>query len=101
MPFLRYAYSHRGLNGVRQNLSVDMGIEDVHCQRGGLVGLAASWVDPANGMLRDQYILETFYRIDITPHTHLTPDIQIIIDPANAPTMDAVAVAELRLRTLY
>ncbi len=33
--------------------------------------------------------------------THLTPDVQVVIDPSNAPNKDAVTVFGLRLRTLF
>ena len=101
VPFLRYAYAHRGINGIRQNLSIGMGIEDVFGQNDDVIGAAWSWQDTTKDMLRDQYVVETFYRINITPHTHLTPDIQVVIDPANAPKKDAVTVFGLRLRTLF
>ena len=101
VPFLRYAYAHRGLNGIRQNLSFGLGIEELFGQNDDVVGLAMSWQDPSDRSRRDQYVLETFYRFYITPHTHLTPDIQVIVDPANAPTKNSVTVFGLRLRTLY
>jgi porin len=101
VPFLRYAYAHRGLNGIRQNLSMGLGIEDIFAQNDDVIGVAASWQEPANRTLRDQYVVEAFYRFYLTPHTHLSPDIQVVIDPANAPTKDAITVFGLRLRTLY
>ena len=101
VPFLRYAYAHRGLNGIRQNLSLGVGIEEIFGQNDDLIGVATSWQEPANSPLRDQYVVEAFYRFYVTPHTHLSPDIQVVIDPANAPTKEAVTVFGLRLRTLY
>jgi porin len=101
VPFLRYAYADRGLNGVRQNLSIGLGLEDMLGQNDDVIGMAASWEKPSNRTLGDQYVLETFYRFYITPHTHLTPDIQVVINPANAPGKDAVTVFGLRLRTLF
>jgi hypothetical protein len=101
VPFLRYAYAHRGLNGIRQNLSIGLGVEDIFGQNDDVIGVAASWQDPSNATLRDQYTVESFYRFYITPYTHLTPDIQVVIDPANAPNRDAVTVFGVRLRTLY
>lgn len=101
VPFLRYAYAHRGLNGVRQNLSVGIGIEEIFGQNDDVIGVATSWQEPANRTLREQYVVEAFYRFYITPHTHLSPDIQVVIDPANAPAKDTVTVFGLRLRTLY
>jgi hypothetical protein len=101
VPFLRYAYADRGLNGIRENLSIGLGIEDLFGQNDDVIGVAWSWEDPSNQTLRDQCVFETFYRFFITPHTHLTPDIQVVIDPANAPNKEAVTVFGLRLRTLY
>ena len=99
VPFLRYAYAHRGLNGIRQNLSVGIGIEDVLSQNDDLIGVAFSWQETSNRALRDQSVVETFYRFYITPHSHVSPDIQVVFDPANAPQKEAVAV--FGLRTLY
>ena len=101
VPFLRYAYAHRGLNGIRQNLSLGFGIEDVLGQNYDLIGTAFSWQEPSNRAQRDQYVFETFYRLHITPYTHVTPDIQVVIDPANAPFRSAVTLFGLRVRTLY
>ena len=84
-----------------QKIRHGMGIEDVLCQNDDLIGVAYSWMEPSGGSLRDQYVFETFYRINITPHTHLTPDVQVVIDPANAPNKSAVTVFGLRIRTLY
>jgi porin len=101
VPFLRYAYAHRGLNGIRQNLSIGIGFEDIHGQNDDVIGVAASWAEPSDGALRDQYVVESFYRFFVTPHTHLTPDVQVVLDPANAPNKNAVTLLGLRLRTLY
>ncbi len=101
MPFLRYAYAHRGLNGTRENLSVGVGFENVRCQNDDVIGIACSWAEPTNRALRDQYTVEAFYRLYLTPHTHLTPDVQVVIDPAHAPSKQAVTVFGLRLRTLF
>ena len=101
VPFLRYAYAHRGLNGVRQNLSVGLGIENLFGQNDDVLGLAAAWQESSAPTSRDQYVLEAFHRFYITPHTHISPDIQVVIEPASAPTKDAVTVFGLRIRTLY
>jgi carbohydrate-selective porin OprB len=100
-PFLRYAYAYLGLNDIRQNLSIGMGLEAPFYQNYDLIGAAFSWQQPSNRALRDQRVVETFYRFFITPHTHLTPDVQVVIDPANAPNKNAVTVFGLRIRTLY
>jgi porin len=101
VPFFRYAYAHRGLNDVRQNISFGVGLEEPLGQNADLIGLGFSWGQASDRTLRDQYTFEAFYRIFLTPHTHLTPDIQVIIDPSNAPDKDSVVVVGLRLRTVY
>jgi porin len=101
VPFLRYALADRGINGIRENLSIGIGIEDVLGQNDDLIGMACSWQEPTNPTLRNQFVFESFYRFYITPHTHLTPDVQVVVDPANAPNKNAVTVFGLRLRTLY
>jgi hypothetical protein len=101
VPFLRYALADRGINGIRENLSIGLGLDDVLGQNDDLIGLACSWQQPSNTTLRDQYVFETFYRFYITPKTHLTPEIQVVTHPANAPNKDSVTMFGLRLRTLY
>ena len=71
-PSLRYAYAHRGLNGVRQNLAIGLGIENVLSQNDDLIGVAGSWQEPSRGgSSSDQYVIETFYRFYLTPQTHI------------------------------
>lgn len=101
VPFLRYSYADRGTNPIRENISIGIGLEDVLGQNEDLIGIAFACGTPSDRSLRDEYIFEMFYRIHITPDTHVTPDLQVIIDPANEPGLDSVAVLGLRLRTLY
>ena len=101
VPFLRYAHASRGINGIRQNASVGVGFEEVFGRNFDLIGVAASWEEPANQTLRDQYIVEAFYRFHVTPLIHVTPDIQIVMNPAGAPTKDTVAIPGLRLRMIF
>lgn len=101
VPFLRYAYAHRGLNQIRQNLSVGVVLEEVLGQNFDLLGVAGSWMEPSNRKLDDQYIIEAYYRVHLTPNMHFTPDFQWIIHPSKAPQRDSVFVGSLRLRTLF
>lgn len=82
-------------------MSIGLGIEEPFGQNDDVVGLAMSWQDPSDRSRRDQYVLETFYRFYVVPRTHLTPGIEVIVDPAHARTKNAVAIFGLRLRTLY
>jgi len=101
VPFVRYSYGDGGGTPARQLLAVGTGVEKLFGQPDGFFGIAASWAQPTDRSLRDQYVLETFARLYLTPFTHLTPDIQWIVHPSNAPETDSVWVFSLRLRTLF
>jgi porin len=48
--------------------------------------------------LRDQYVLESFYRIQLTSEIQLTPDIQFIFNPSLNQTEDLIVVVGGRAR---
>lgn len=102
VPFLRYAVSDKGVgNGVRKNLSLGLGVYDVLGKNEDVLGLGWSWGQPSNRSLREQHVFESFYRIVITPHSHITPDIQVIFNPSNAPGTVTTTVFGIRFRTLF
>jgi len=101
VPFARYSYGEGGATLIRQTLALGVGLEQPFGQNRDLIGLGISWGEPSNRTLRDQYVFEAFYRLRITPHTHLTPDIQVIFDPAENPQEDSIAIGSVRLRTLF
>jgi porin len=64
-------------------------------------GVGAGWGRPSDGELDDEFIAEAFYRLQVTRNMQLTPDLQCIINPSNAPDDDALLVFGLRLRTAF
>ena len=66
-----------------------------------LLGFGAGWAAPANPLLRDQYILEGFYRYQLTSNLAFTPDVQLIIHHALDPTNVDVWVFGLRTRLAF
>ena len=46
-------------------------------------------------------MFESFYRVAVTPFTHLTPDLQVIFNPSKNPAEDMIAVGSIRLRTIF
>jgi porin len=101
VPFLRYSYGDGGATAVRQILAMGIGLDEVLGQNHDIACLGLAWGRPYDSSLRDQYTIETFYRFHLTPHTHLTPDIQTIINPSRAPDQSTVWVFSLRFRTLF
>jgi porin len=66
-----------------------------------LLGVGGGWAQPANPILRDQYILEAFYRFQVTSQFAITPDVQWILHPALDPSTDSMWVASLRARLTF
>jgi carbohydrate-selective porin OprB len=101
VPFLLYSFGDGGGIDVRQTVATGVGIEEAFGRNQDLVGLVLSWAQPADRSMRDQYTIEFFHRIYVTPFLHVTPDIQVIVDPSNNLDEDVIAVLGLRLRTLF
>lgn len=101
VPFFRYSYGDGGATTVRQAIAVGLGLEKPFDQNNDLIGIGFSWGEPSDSTLRDQYVLEIFYRVQVTPHTNLSPDIQVIFDPSENPAEDTIVVGSARLRTVF
>ena len=101
VPFFRYSYGDGGATRVRQAIATGFGIEQPFGQDNDLIGVAFSWGQPSDRALRDQYVMEAFYRVQITPHTNLTPDLQLIFDPSENTAEETIVVGGMRLRTQF
>jgi porin len=66
-----------------------------------LFGIGGGWAQPANPTLRDQYIFEAFYRIQLTTQLAITPDVQWILHPSLNPNTGSLWVASLRARIAF
>jgi porin len=64
-------------------------------------GVGVGWGRPSDGDLDDEFVGEVFYRIQLTRNAQLTPDVQVIVNPSNAPDDDVLAVFGVRLRTAF
>lgn len=101
VPFFRYGYSNGGTTPLEHMASVGVGFENVAGYANDLIGLSVAVGRPSDSDLDNQYALEAFYRVQITPSLALTPDVQVILDPALAPTEDSLFLASLRARLAF
>lgn len=101
VPFLRCSWSSAPATPVAQLVAIGVGFEEVFGQNQDLIGLGLSWGRPHDRSLPDQYVAEAFYRLFLTEHTSLTPDVQLIVNPSLAPDRRNVWVFGLRLRTVF
>jgi porin len=74
-------------------------------EKSGLIALGLSWGEPSEenfGVgLEDQYTAELFYRMQILQSLTVTPDVQLLIDPALNPQEDVIAVFGVRGRLAF
>jgi len=61
-------------------------------------GLGFGWVDPTAPGSNNEYVVETFYRLQLTPFVQVTPDAMMVINPSNNPDRDVEGVFSLRVR---
>jgi porin len=96
-PFFRAGYSQGTAATLERSISTGVGI-----QRGdfNLLGLGLNWGQPP-GDLADQYSAEVFYRFQLFPNFTLTPDLQLVIDPALDPDQERLLVFGLRVRVTF
>ena len=66
-----------------------------------VAGIGVSWGKPSAGSFRDQFTSEAFYRFQFTQYLAVTPDVQLIVDPALNPTVDVLALFGVRLRAAF
>ena len=85
MPFVRGGYADDGGTLLQKSLSVGVGYNAL----GNQLGLAANWGQPNEDSfgpdLDDQYMLEAYYRWQLTEQFAITPDIQYLKEPALIP----------------
>jgi hypothetical protein len=102
VPFFRYTFTDReGLTAISQILTAGVGVLNPLGNEGDVCGLAFAWVEPDKSNLDDEYVIEAFYRIQLTPTLQVTPDYQVFINPTFNPKEDVVGVFGLRLRIQF
>ena len=100
VPFVRYGWSSGGITGTKQYAAIGIGLEDPLGRRNDLVGFGFGWGAPKRSG-RDQYTLEAFYRVRVTPILSLTPDAQVILNPSEDRGRDTIWLFSLRARTVF
>lgn len=103
LAFLRVGYGDGG--GALLERSISTGVAHRGGGRRGAFGLGVNWGRPNHDLFgadaRDQYTLEAYYRLQLGTHTSITPDIQVVKDPALDPGQDVVWVVGLRARVFF
>ncbi len=98
LPFFRFGYSDGDAALMQTTFSTGIGLKR---ENNDVAGVGVSWGKPSAGSLRDQFTSEAFYRFQLTQYLAVTPDVQLIVDPALNPTVDVLAFFGVRLRAAF
>ncbi len=98
LPFFRFGYADGDAALMQTAFSTGLGLQR---ENRDVAGIGLSWGAPADGTLRDQFTSEFFYRFQLTQFLAITPDIQLIVDPALNPNTDVLALFGVRLRAAF
>jgi carbohydrate-selective porin OprB len=67
-----------------------------------LAAIAVVWSRPSPlSGLRDETLVELFYRIEVVKAVSISPDLQVVFDPSNNPGDDVVFVPGIRLHVRF
>jgi porin len=100
LPFVTYSRASGGAADVRQLVTAGIGLSDIFGNRDDILGVAVAWGQPEDRSLRNQYVAELFYRLQLTHSIQVTPDLQLIADPSRNRDNDTIGVLGLRMRLI-
>jgi porin len=95
LPFVRGGYTQDSGSLLEASLSAGVGYQPVPMR--GVIAAGLNWGKP-NGIGRDQYTGELFWRYQLTRELALTPSLQYIRNPALNPLEDNLWAFGLRVR---
>jgi porin len=96
MPFIRGGFSDEGTGVLKGSISTGVGY--YFQKTTDLIGLGISWGNPTDSLLDDKYTAELFYRFQLSQNIAITPDIQLLIEPALNPDENFIVVFGIRAR---
>ena len=97
-PFLRFGHSDGG-GGVAAEDAVSAGVE-ISRSKGEVWTMGAGWARPSEETfgpgLDNETVLEMSYKFQIAKNLSLTPDVQVVFNPANNPDKSSIWVIGVR-----
>ncbi len=100
MPFLRGGYAKDGGSLLQGSISTGVGYQWIPGRD--LLGFGFNWGQPNETTwgerLRDQYTFELFWRWQLAKQLAVTPDLQLLINPATNPDQGSIWMFGLRGR---
>lgn len=96
--FFRFGYGDEDVTPVKTFVSGGIGVEAPFGRKSDLVAIGVAWSDPSpDDGFRDETLVELLYRVELAKATSITPNLQLIFDPADNANDDFVVVPGVRL----
>ena len=98
-PFVRYAYTKDAGSLLQNSLSLGFGYQPVPGSH--LAAIAFNWGEVNEttfGVSDNQFSWELFYRLQLSSRVAITPDVQLLINPALNPDQTSLFLYSLRAR---
>jgi hypothetical protein len=100
--FFRFGAGDEDVTAFRTFVSGGIALEGPFGRSGDYLAIGVAWSRPSPGEgVRDETILELIYRIRLTPTLELSPDLQLVFDPAQNPGDDLIVVPGIRLAFVF
>jgi porin len=102
VAFFRFGYGDEDVTPVKTFVAGGIAFEGPFGREDDLVAIGVAWSDPSPGNgFRPETLLELYYRVEIAKAISITPDLQLVFDPANNPGDDIVVVPGIRLQLKF
>jgi carbohydrate-selective porin OprB len=98
VAFFRFGYGDDDVTPVKIFVSGGVAFEAPFGRKGDLVAIGVAWSDPSPDVgFRSETLLELFYRVELAKAISITPDLQLVFNPANNLEDEVVVVPGIRL----
>lgn len=96
--FLRFGYGDEDVTPVKTFVSGGIGVEAPFGRKSDLAAIGVAWSDPSpDDGFRDETLVELLYRVELAKAISITPNLQLVFDPADNADDDFVVVPGVRL----
>jgi porin len=101
VPFGRFGYATS--TGTNLRMANGAGLADTHPfgRRGDMLAAALTFTRPSDLSKPHENIFESFYRLRLTQHTEIGPDVQVLVHPSNQPALRKTVILNTRMRIFF
>jgi carbohydrate-selective porin OprB len=100
VAFFRFGFGDKDVTPAETFVSGGVALEAPFGRQHDVLAVGVAWSDPS-GEGRDETLIELLYRIEVAKAISITPDLQLVFDPADNHGDDFVAVPGVRLHLKF